>query len=506
MSEEETDFTKGQTESEGKPTRGSRPRQSSRGTEALPIQHKAPGAGWAWECDAEGIYTKCSPEIEGLMGYKVKDVLGNPVFSFPVSLSSRDTLREALIKLKPLSDVRVQARTRRGAIARLSFSALPRSSPEGDHLGYQGVARMIAPKASPTKEFAVALPHQPEEVTATTPVSMAATWGGVLGYADDGETTSPLDEPATDLPSEPTIMGSRLVVPIRTRTESLGVIEFDLESDDRAWSNEDRVLAEAVALQLALALQDARSARITEHALDEIREADHMKSLFLANMSHEVRTPLNSIIGFSRVVLKGIDGPISEAQQHDIQAIYDAGHHLLKLMTDVLDLSKIEAGKMELDLAEIDPADAIRSVVSTSQGLVRDKDVKLIIDLPEELPHLHADSIRLRQVLLNLVSNAAKFTEEGEIKVSAKALSEDGASELLFMVSDTGPGIAPQDQEKVFQPFSQLDGSPALRSGGSGLGLSICRHLVELHGGRIWVESELGKGSTFYFTFPLQPQ
>jgi CheY-like chemotaxis protein len=225
-------------------------------------------------------------------------------------------------------------------------------------------------------------------------------------------------------------------------------------------------------------------------------------------MSHELRTPLNSIIGFSRVILKGIDGPVTEQQIQDLTAIYNSGQHLLGLINDVLDLSKIEAGKMEMALEEnVNLADIIRSVMSTTIGLVRDKQIELKQNLSPDLPLLTIDPMKIRQVLINLLSNAAKFTENGSITVEA-GLQRDipgVAPSVLVRVIDTGAGIAPQDQAKLFQPFSQVDGSLTRKSGGSGLGLSICQHLVRMHGGEIDIQSDIGKGSIFYFTLPLTP-
>ncbi len=221
-------------------------------------------------------------------------------------------------------------------------------------------------------------------------------------------------------------------------------------------------------------------------------------------MSHELRTPLNSIIGFSRVILKGIDGPITDLQQQDLTAIYNSGQHLLGLINDVLDLAKIEAGKMELSFDEINMTDIITSVMSTASGLVKDKSIKLIRNIQGEIPAVRADAIRVRQVLLNLLSNAAKFTDEGEIVVDASVQpGPTGHAEILISVTDTGPGISPEDQEKLFQAFSQVDNSPTRKTGGTGLGLSISQQLIHMHGGRIGVHSALGKGSTFYFTLPL---
>jgi signal transduction histidine kinase len=282
---------------------------------------------------------------------------------------------------------------------------------------------------------------------------------------------------------------------------------FVLEADGgrAGWDEGDRRLAEDIAQQLGAAIQDARAHSLTQKALEEMREADRLKTQFLANISHELRTPLNSIIGFSRVILKGIDGPITELQDQDLTAIYNAGLHLLGLINDILDLSKIEARKMELALGEVDIREVIRNVMATAEGLVKDRPIELLIDVPEGLPVLQADNLRVRQILLNLISNAAKFTERGRIGVSARLQGAVGQEEILVSVSDTGPGIEIDDQAKLFEPFSQVDASPARKTGGTGLGLSICRHLVELHGGRIWVESSVGRGSTFSFSLPLRP-
>jgi CheY-like chemotaxis protein len=205
------------------------------------------------------------------------------------------------------------------------------------------------------------------------------------------------------------------------------------------------------------------------------------------------------------VILKGIDGSINETQKQDLSSIYNSGQHLLRLITDILDLSKLEAGKMELQFADVNLPDMINSVMSTAVGLVKDKSIKLVQIVPENLPIVKADPTRVRQVLLNFLSNAAKFTEQGEITVEAAVREKKGMSEVLVTVKDTGPGIAEKDQAKLFLPFSQVDDSPTRKTGGTGLGLSISRQLIEMHGGKIGLmASEVGKGSTFFFTLPLR--
>jgi signal transduction histidine kinase/DNA-binding response OmpR family regulator len=358
----------------------------------------------------------------------------------------------------------------------------------------------------PSERMAVEIPTPADQVDATTPPSFVPSWGDLLGYEDTGIAIQPLEDTKDprDLLSEE--QQDRLVIPLQVQDEIIGVIELDIKDDGGSWNEDDRALANAIAHELAITLQDARSYQLTQQALEEMREADRLKSQFLANMSHELRTPLNSIIGFSRVILKGIDGPITETQEQDLNAIYNAGQHLLGLINNILDISKIEAGKMELAFTDVDLSEIIRGVMATAVGLVKDKPIELITDIPEQLPFVQADNIRIRQVLLNLVSNAAKFTEEGHIGVSARTIQRGTRNEVVIAVFDTGPGINQEDQERIFEPFSQVDASPTRKTGGTGLGLSISRHLVELHGGVIWVESIPEEGSTFAFTLPFDPE
>ena len=295
-------------------------------------------------------------------------------------------------------------------------------------------------------------------------------------------------------------------IPLKIGSRVMGALDIQAR-EVGAFMDEDIAVLETLADQIAVALDNARSYELAQQAVNEMRELDRIKSQFLANMSHELRTPLNSIIGFSRVILKGIDGPVNDQQHQDLSAIYSSGQHLLNLINDVLDLSKIEAGKMELAIEEVNIADTINSVMSTAIGLVKDKPVRLEKELEPSLPTVRADAMRIRQVLLNLMANAAKFTEEGVILISAGLnIASTGEQEIIVSVKDTGPGISAEDQNKLFQAFSQVDSSPTRKSGGTGLGLSICHRLIELHGGRIGVHSAVGEGSTFYFTIPTYHQ
>lgn len=292
-------------------------------------------------------------------------------------------------------------------------------------------------------------------------------------------------------------------VPLRVGSRIIGVLDIQSRVAG-SFTPADVSALQILADQVAIAIDNARSYQLAQQAVVEMRELDRVKTQFLANMSHELRTPLNSIIGFSRVIIKGIDGPISDLQRQDLTAIYNSGQHLLGLINDVLDVAKIEAGKMDLAFEETNVAEIITSVMSTASGLVKDKPITLSQRIPDDLPAARADPIRVRQVLLNLLSNAAKFTEKGEIVVEAVVTGEaSGARELRVSVTDTGPGIAAEDQVKLFQAFSQVDDSPTRKTGGSGLGLAISQQLVQLHGGRMGVQSAPGQGSTFFFTLPV---
>ena len=301
---------------------------------------------------------------------------------------------------------------------------------------------------------------------------------------------------------------SQVVIPLRIGTRTVGVIDIQ-SRQTYAFTEDDLSVLQSLADQVAVAIDNARSYQLSQQLIKDLREVDQLKSQFLANMSHELRTPLNSIIGFSRVILKGIDGPITDIQQQDLTAIYNSGQHLLGLINDILDLARIEAGKMELNFEEVHIGEMVTSVLSTAKGLVKEKSIQLIQRIPSDMPTVRGDTMRVRQVLLNLISNASKFTDEGAITVEASVQKgPTGRMEALIKVMDTGPGISLEDQEKLFKAFSQVDGSATRKSGGSGLGLSICANLIQLQGVRISVNSELGKGSSFWFTLPLyhQPQ
>ena len=232
----------------------------------------------------------------------------------------------------------------------------------------------------------------------------------------------------------------------------------------------------------------------------DFKPASQNKSRFLANMSHELRTPLNAILGYTELILDEVYGEPPVKMREVLERVERNGRHLLGLINDVLDLSKMEAGQLALSLAEYSLEDVVVNVQSAVASLASGKGVQLKIEVPPNLPTAKGDERKLTQVLLNLVGNAIKFTDQGEVEIHA------GAADDLITISvrDSGPGICEADQARIFEEFEQAQTSATLIKGGTGLGLTISKRIVELHGGRIWVESQLGRGATFSFILPLR--
>jgi signal transduction histidine kinase len=257
-------------------------------------------------------------------------------------------------------------------------------------------------------------------------------------------------------------------------------------------------LLKAFATQSALAIQNARLFRELESKSRQLEAASRHKSEFLANMSHELRTPLNAILGFSEVLAERMFGEVNDKQAEYLADILASGRHLLSLINDILDLSKIEAGRMELELADVDVAGTVAGTLLLVRERAQRRDIALRSDVDPRTGTIRADERKVKQVLLNLMSNAIKFTPGGGA-IDVRVVASDG--EIEIAVTDTGVGISPEDQAVVFEEFRQV-GSSARKVEGTGLGLSISRKFVELHGGTIRVDSEPGKGSTFTFTLP----
>src|SRR2546425_5694356 len=251
--------------------------------------------------------------------------------------------------------------------------------------------------------------------------------------------------------------------------------------------------------QAVIAIENARRFNEIENKNRQLEIASQHKSEFLANMSHELRTPLNAIIGFSEVLSERMFGELNEKQEEYLKDIYASGTHLLSLINDILDLSKIEAGRMELELTDFHLPTALDNALMLVRERAGRRSITLQTSVDERLGQIQADERKIRQVILNLLSNAIKFTPEGG-RIDVGAVLKDGSVEIS--VSDTGIGIAPDDQEAVFEEFRQV-GTADKKAEGTGLGLTLCRKFIELHGGRIWVKSQVGASSAFTFTIPV---
>ncbi len=252
--------------------------------------------------------------------------------------------------------------------------------------------------------------------------------------------------------------------------------------------------------QAVIAIENVRLFDEIQDKSRQLEVASQHKSQFLANMSHELRTPLNAILAYTELMADGVYGQLPEKTLGVLKRLESNGRHLLGLINDVLDLSKIEAGQLVLELSDYSLQDIAQTVRSTLEPLATDKKLAFKIDVAPKLPAGHGDGRRLTQVLINLVGNAIKFTDAGEIVITAG--STDGSFKVS--VRDTGPGISAADQARLFQEFQQADNTITRKKGGTGLGLAISKRIVEMHGGKIWVESQVGQGSTFSFTLPVR--
>jgi signal transduction histidine kinase len=290
-----------------------------------------------------------------------------------------------------------------------------------------------------------------------------------------------------------------LGVPMLRDGRPAGVLTL-MRTEVRPFADKEIELVSTFADQAVIAIENVRLFDEIKDKSRQLAEASQHKSQFLANMSHELRTPLNAILGYTELIADGVYGPPSDKMLAVLKRLESNGKHLLGLINDVLDLSKIEAGQLVLDLGDYSLKDVAYTVFSAIEPLAADKKLAFKAEVASDMPAGHGDERRLTQVLLNLVGNAIKFTDTGEVTITAK--SSDGTFSLA--VRDTGPGISSADQGKLFQEFQQADNSITRKKGGTGLGLAISKRIVELHGGKIWLESAVGQGSTFFVTLPVK--
>jgi signal transduction histidine kinase len=294
-------------------------------------------------------------------------------------------------------------------------------------------------------------------------------------------------------------MRTLLAVPLVKDGRLVGSIAV-YRREVQPFTDQQTALVQTFADQAVIAIENVRLFKELEVANRELAAASQHKSEFLANMSHELRTPLNAIIGFSEVLSERMFGELNQKQEEYSKDIHASGQHLLSLINDILDLSKIEAGRMELELTDFHFPTALDNALTLVRERAGRRSITLEMSVDERLGEVQADERKIRQVVLNLLSNAIKFTPEGG-RINVDAVPKDGLLEVS--VTDTGVGIAPEDQEAVFEEFRQV-GSADKKVEGTGLGLALSRKFIELHGGRIWVKSQAGQGSTFTFTLPVR--
>jgi signal transduction histidine kinase len=290
-----------------------------------------------------------------------------------------------------------------------------------------------------------------------------------------------------------------MVLPLQVQERMLGVLDLQSSRADDFGENE-RVVYQGLADQISIAIENARAYAVERETVEKFRELDRVQSQFLTNMSHALRTPLNSIIGFSRLLLKEVDGPLNEMQHADLTAVYESGRQLFGLINDMLELSRLELGVAPFSRSKVDLAEIIEGVMATARALARGRPVRLYEHIPEDLPALHTDGQRIRQVILALLSNAVKLTDRGSIHL--RVTTDDG--HVIISVQDTGMGIPRGGREQIFSDAGY--GEPDSDRDVPGFGLAISKRVVERLGGEIWVQSEEGVGSTFTFTLPIRPE
>ncbi|OLC12474.1 MAG: hypothetical protein AUH29_16250 [Candidatus Rokubacteria bacterium 13_1_40CM_69_27] len=290
-----------------------------------------------------------------------------------------------------------------------------------------------------------------------------------------------------------------LIVPLKIENRLVAILLVGEKLSGEIFDQQELEVLSLLANQAAISLENARLYEDLGGTNARLVQASRLKSQFLASMSHELRTPLNSIIGFSKVLLNRLDGELNEKQETYVRSVYNSSTHLLQLINSILDISRIEAGKLDVRHEEFDLHDLVDECVESSTPLARGKPIKIETDVPVELSRVVGDRTKVKQVLLNLLSNAVKFTAGGRVIVRGRR--ED--SVVHVSVSDTGVGIRKADLSRLFEPFERLENPLARQAGGTGLGLAISKKFVELHGGQMWAESRENFGSTFHFTLPL---
>ncbi|MDT8375461.1 MAG: PAS domain S-box protein [Mariprofundaceae bacterium] len=489
---------------------------------------------WIWEVDENGVYTYASPKVRELLGYEPEEVVGKTPFHLmrPEEAERVGKLfGEIIRKQEPFSGLENHNLHRDGHPVVLETSGVPVFDQSGRFSGYRGIDRDITER----KQAEQALQESEEKFRslfdlASDGIFILDLEGNLidfnraaherLGYTKAEMLAMHITE--VDTPEASVKVPKRI-----TELKQYGHVQF--ESIHRKKNGvpmpvevSARIIdltGKKVVLAIARDVSERKQAEEKLHhhqnqleetiaertrelviARDQAEEADRAKSAFLANMSHELRTPLNAIIGFSEMMHEGVAGKLSAAQKQCTSDILDSGLHLLALINDILDLSKIEADSMPLEPAECSPRDIVAASIRMLRQKAYQHAIEITQDVAPELDVIVADERKIKQVLFNLISNAVKFTPDGG-RIAVKVEAMDGDS-VAFSVHDSGIGISREEMPRLFQPFTQLGPTITKTYEGSGLGLALSRKLVEMHGGRFRVTSEPGRGSTFTFTLP----
>ena len=502
---------------------------------------------WVWECDKNGIYTYVSPRIKDLLGYEVSEVLGKTPFDFmpeEEGIKIREIFKEKLVNKETFHGLENANRHKDGHLVILETSGVPIFDEHSRVKGYRGIDRNITERKKAERELVEAkalvetvvenIPNMIflKEATDLRFIMFNRAGEELLGYdrkqllgksdlnlfppgqaayfmAKDREV---LDGKAgmLDIPEEPILTAKKGERLLHTRKVAIrggdGVTKYLLGISEDITERQQLIEAlkkshENLESQVRERTEElARSFQKLQVVSESLQQASKAKSEFLANMSHELRTPLNSIIGFSEVLYDERFGPLNERQKKYTQNVMASGRHLLSLINEVLDLSKVEAGKMALEASSFSILGCIEEVLRQMESQALFKKIKTALEVSEDFDKIHGDERKIKQVIYNLLSNAIKFTPPGG-KVGIRGRRIDNGIEVT--VWDTGIGILPENLEKAFGAFERLGSLYVQETEGTGLGLTISRKMVELHGGKIWIESGgLGKGTAVKFTIP----
>lgn len=475
---------------------------------------------WVWEIDPNGVYTYASPKVRELLGYEPEEIIGKT----PFDLMSPDEaaraarfFRDVVASRKPFTNFENTNRHKHGHLVVLETNGVPIFDGSGNLVGYRGIDRDITEHKRVSEQLrlqATALESAANSIIITnhdgTILWVNPAFTSLTGYTPEeaiGQTPRLLKSEK----HEP-VFYQNLWDTIRSGQVWSGEI-LNRRKDGTLYTEEQTitpVLDERGQISHFIAIKQdiSERRRLEEEAIERQRLEDivRFKSEFVANVSHELRTPLNSIIGFSELLLHGIPGPLNEKQAKYVNHILVSGQHLLALIIDILDLSRVEARKIELAPEALYLSDALEMTLTMVRPQAAKKQISLTSEITPGLSTITADPLRFKQIMYNLLSNAVKFTpEEGQVHVAARLVQGSPNADCVeIAVRDTGIGIHADDQPKLFQEFSQIGGKHASRQYGTGLGLALSKKLVELHGGRIWVESAgEGMGCTFFFTLPV---